>query len=386
MIAACPFPAPRGTPIRIYRIADELGRRGHEVEVFTYHLGSAAHDGAFRIHRLPNIRTYHKESPGPSYQKLLLLDPLLAWKLARAVRRGGFDVVHAHHAEGLLAAIPARALYRVPVVFDVHTSLESELPYYRMGLSRSLLERVGRALDRRLPRHADHVIAVSEQIRAGVVDESGYPPSAVSVIPNGVEEGFGAASARSPSAPPNAGPTVVYAGNLASFQRIDLLLRGFASALARRADLWLHIYTDGAFAEFEPLACELGIRGRIHVADVGLDQLPARLAAADVAVSARTECAGVPQKLGNYMAAGCPIVSFEGSAKHLVHERTGLIVPDDDTEALADGMLRLIGDKALARSLGAAARSFARDELGWGNVAERIESVYRRVVHARTER
>jgi len=39
MIAACPFPWPRGTPIRIHRIAEAVARRGHAVHVVTYHLG-----------------------------------------------------------------------------------------------------------------------------------------------------------------------------------------------------------------------------------------------------------------------------------------------------------------------------------------------------------
>jgi len=380
MVAACPFPAPRGTPIRIYRIADELGRRGHEVDVFTYHLGINRSDAAFRTHRIPKVWSYRKQSPGPSFQKLILLDPLLAVKLARAARSGKYDVLHAHHAEGLLAALPAHLLFGIPLIFDVHTLLETELPYYHMGASRGLLRRIGRAFDARLPKLADHVIAVSEEIRSSLVDKFGYPPRSVSVIPNGVEASFTetVASPGSRSLPP--GPTVVYAGNLASYQRIDLLLRGFAAALAKRSDLWLQIYTDSSFVEFEPLAAEIGIRKRVRIGNAGLDQLPADLAAADVAVSPRTVCAGMPQKVLNYMATGCPIVSFAGSAKLLTHERTGLIIPDDDIEAFAEGMLRLIADKELARSLGAAARACARDQWGWSRAAERIEAVYERLV------
>jgi glycosyltransferase involved in cell wall biosynthesis len=384
MVAACPFPSPRGTPIRIYRIADELARRGHEVDVFTYHLGASSEDAAFGIHRIPNIRTYRKQSPGPSYQKLMLLDPLLAVKLVRALRRRRYDVLHAHHAEGLLAALPAHLLFRVPLVFDVHTLLETELPYYQLGLSRTVLRRFGRALDARLPRLANHVIAVSEEIRAALVNKFGYSPHELSVIPNGVEARFCHALAPVNSHSLHPGPTVVYAGNLATFQRIDLLLRGFAAAHAKRSDLWLQIYTDSSFLEFESLARELGIRERVRIDSVGLDQLPAHLAAADVAVNPRTECAGMPLKLGNYMAAGCPIVSFAGSAKHIAHERTGLVVPDDDIDALAAGILRLIADKDLARQLGAQARSFARNELDWAGVAERIEAVYDQVARSRT--
>jgi glycosyltransferase involved in cell wall biosynthesis len=385
MVAACPFPAPRGTPIRIHRMADELTRRGHDVDVFTYHLGARDLDTAFDIYRIPNIRTYRKQSAGPTYQKLLLLDPLLAIKLLRALRRRRYDVLHAHHAEGLLAALPARLLRRVPLVFDAHTLLETELPYYRLGMTRGLLGRLGRTLDARLPRFADHVIAVSEDIRAALVGRLGYPPQAVSVIPNGVEASFHEAVA--PLVPENAdsAPTVVYAGNLAPFQGVDLLLRAFAIARARRPDLRLQIYTDESFRDFEPLARELGISEWIGIASVALAELPGRLAAASVAVSPRTEPAGAPQKLCNYMAAGCPIVSFAGSAKHIVHGRTGLVVPDYDLEALADGMLCLIADRHLARRLGAEARVSARTELNWSRAAARVETVYRQVVRPQAQ-
>ncbi len=128
MVAACPFPFSRGTPIRVYRMAAALSQRGHEVDVVTYHLGERDSDAPFRIHRGANLPTYRKTSPGPTYQKLILLDPLLALKLRDLLRRQPVDVVHAHHYEGLLIAIAARSRVSPPTVFDAHTLLESELP------------------------------------------------------------------------------------------------------------------------------------------------------------------------------------------------------------------------------------------------------------------
>jgi glycosyltransferase involved in cell wall biosynthesis len=378
MLAACPFPAARGTPIRILRIAEELARRGHDVDVITYHLGSDLPDAAFRTHRIPNVRTYQKESPGPSYQKVLVLDPLLALKLMQNARRRRYDVIHAHHVEGLFAALPAARLYRLPVVFDVHTLLESELPYYQLGLSRAVLARLGRLLDTRLPRRADHVIAVSEEIRSTIVDRCGLDLCRVSLIPN---ELFPPVRAAEPVIAADV-PTVVYAGNMASYQGVELLLHAFAGAARQWPGLRLRILTDGSFEPYAPLSQSLGIGGSIEVRRASLEQLPQELSAAHVAANPRTACDGLPQKLLNYMAAGCPIVSFAGSARHLVHEENALIVNDGDFAAFSIAILRLVRDRDFARRLGRNAQCQVRNHLTWQHTATDIERVYDRVTSA----
>jgi len=382
MIAACPFPAARGTPIRIQRIADALSRRGHDVNVFTYHLGSSgAHP--FQIHRIAAVRTYQREAPGPNYQKLLLLDPLLAIKLVRSLRASRYDLIHAHHAEGLLTALPSRWLFRMPLVFDVHTLLESELPYYPLGLPRRLLARIGRAMDRSLPARSDHVIAVSDTIRAALEKTCTSRGIEISVIPNGVEEEFFAAGMDRAVERNASAPNMVFAGNLAAYQGIESLLRAFAFARRAQPNLRLRILTDDSFDAYEPLANELGIRDGINIARVGLPELPRELAAADVAVNPRSDSTGLPQKLLNYMASGCPIVSFPSSTRHIAHERNCLLVEDRDESGLARAILRLLEHPELAHQLGSAARACARAEFGWDQTAGRIEQVYEGVLQAR---
>jgi len=58
------------------------------------------------------------------------------------------------------------------------------------------------------------------------------------------------------------------------------------------------------------------------------------------------------------MTAGQAIVSTAvgGPAEVFEHERTALLVPPDDPRAMADALLRLMDDPALARRLGQAAR------------------------------
>jgi glycosyltransferase involved in cell wall biosynthesis len=159
MVAACPFPLGRGTPIRIQRQAEALAARGHEVHVVTYSLGTAELVAGVTVHRAPRLPGYLTTSPGPTLPKLLALDPMLVGTLFRLLRTQPIDIIHAHHYEGLLVARAAKAFTRIPMVYDAHTLLGSELGFFRLGLPRRLAVALGEHLDRRLPRLADHVIS-----------------------------------------------------------------------------------------------------------------------------------------------------------------------------------------------------------------------------------
>lgn len=380
MVAACPFPVARGTPIRIYRMAEALSQRGHDVHVVTYHLGDAVPaDARFKVHRIRDIPTYHKTSPGPSYQKLAVLDPLLMRRLRGLLSRQSFDVIHAHHFEGLLVAAAARSSGAPPVVFDVHTLLESELPYYGLGLPASLKRGIGRALDRWFPRRAEHVIAVTDDIRSRLLETGAAEADRISVIPNGVETAA-FDSVRCP-APPNGHPrTLIFTGNLAPYQGIGLMLEAFKAVRERRDDVRLMIATEDSFTSYERQATDLGVRPFIDVHTVDFAQVPGLLGRAEVALNPRVGCDGLPQKLLNYMAAGRPVVSFAGSAKHLVHGEHGVVVEDNDTQAFARAIDQLLTDTPMANRLGAAAKAMVRAQLSWEATAEKVESVYHRLV------
>lgn len=181
-----------------------------------------------------------------------------------------------------------------------------------------------------------------------------------------------------PTAPAGV-PTVVYAGNMASYQGIEMLLEAFAGAARRHTGLRLRIVTDESFEPYEAQARSLGIRERVELACSSLEKLPSELATAHVAVNPRVACDGLPQKLLNYMAAACPIVSFEGSARHLVHYENALVVPDGDVGAMSEALLKLVWEQELAQGLGRNAQQHVRSQMSWQHAAASVEQVYARV-------
>lgn len=372
VVAACPLPAARGTPIRIFRLSEALHELGHEVHVVTYHLGQKQVPHAFRLHRIRDLSWYSRMQAGPSYRKLAV-NFYLAAKLREVIAREAIEVIHAHHFEGLLVALLARRTRKLPIIFDAHTLLGTELPSYALGIPRGLKTALGRFIDRRLPGLASHVVGVSQEIRDTLVAMQAVQARDISVIPNGVELDFlasGTASARGRDV-----KVLLFAGNLAPYQGIDLMLAAFAAVCRERDDTHLHIVSGDTFQPFEGLAEELGIRDRIRLIPEAFAALPDTLANADVALNPRVDCNGVPQKLLNYMAARCPIVSFAGSARHLEHAKSGLIVDKPDPQAFAQAVLTLLDDQALAGRLGETAHAVARATLSWEASARKIESI-----------
>jgi len=377
MVAACPFPETRGTPIRIFRMAEALGHRGHEVHVVTYHLGRPTPPVPFKIHRISPVKTYRKSSPGPSYQKLMVLDPMLHYALKRVVEEHSVDLIHAHHYEGLLVSGMLPEAGRPPIVYDAHTMLGSELPYYRLGLPRAFQQFVGDQLDRRLPGKADHVITVTDTLRDRLVEIGAVDSGRATAVESGVEAAIFNVE---PAPKPKNKKVIVFAGNLAAYQGIDHLLHVFRRVLRRRQDVRLWLLTDSELGRYDQMARDLGVRNHIDVIPVGFDKLPAYLRAADVAVNPRTDCDGMPQKLLNYMAAARPVVSFEGSAAPTRHRITGWIVPDANVAAMAKGVLHLLDNQDMARRIGVRAQEQIQREFCWSRTALRVENVYEQVL------
>jgi glycosyltransferase involved in cell wall biosynthesis len=230
--------------------------------VFSYHIVDDESLPPLPVTRTRKRIVRRHMPPGPRLEKLLL-DPLLCYQLGKGLRRGRFDVIHAHHVEGLLVARCASRRGEVPVVFDAHTLLASELPTYSLGLGRRTLRALGWWLDGVLPRRADQVIAVTRRMRDLLVTGHGLAEDRVSVISNGVEiEHFAGVDGRIAAEPGR----LIYTGTLAPYQGIELLLDAFAIARRRRPGLRLCICAQTSFAPYEKLASGLGIGDAIEIA------------------------------------------------------------------------------------------------------------------------
>jgi glycosyltransferase involved in cell wall biosynthesis len=65
-----------------------------------------------------------------------------------------------------------------------------------------------------------------------------------------------------------------------------------------------------------------------------------------------------------------------------VPEVTGLLVPPDDPEALADAIERLMADRDLRLRLGEGARHYVTDNLSSAQIGRAIVALYRKLLDA----
>lgn len=380
MVAACPFPANRGTPIRIQQMGEALNDLGFDVHVVAYHFGNERPVQGMTIHRIKGPKSYREFGAGPNYSKLVLLDPLLIAKLTEIVRLHRIRVVHAHHFEGALCALATKRLVGgIKVIYDAHTSLRDELLDYQFKLPTMLKKVAASLLDSFIPRWSDHIVSVSDSLRH-FIREQGVPDSKITVVPMAVNVGEFPILDRDETRRElnlRSAPTVLYTGNLAPFQGVDHLLHSMRQVVQERSDARLvivgkpnHTYLD--------LTKTLGLSQHVEFAgERSFDVVRRYLAAADVVVLPRDNCPGFPLKLLNYMAAGKAIVAFRGSSKEVLeHGMNGYVVPDGDEAEFARGIIHCLDNRSFSDAMGDAARRTAIT-FNPREMLQRVEGVYK---------
>ena len=307
--------------------------------------------------------------------KLTLIDFLLTIKLLKIISKHRFDLIYAHHFEGFICALPVRLFRKLPIVFDIHTLLETELPHYGLLIGNKVLRWIGRVFDTNLPGKADHIVGISDEIVNKMIQEAKVSPEGVSLITNGVELELFMSAKPEPDKKDNSKIVLAYAGNFARYQGIEVMLAALRILKDSDPDISLNLISNNALDTYRGLIKELQIESNIKHISIPFTELPRQLADADILINPRFVSAGYPLKLLNYMAAGKPIVTLVGTSHKIVHGETGWIVQGSDPLDLANGIQHLIGNPELREQLGVNARQYVKDNFMWNEKAKQIERI-----------
>jgi glycosyltransferase involved in cell wall biosynthesis len=281
-------------------------------------------------------------------------------------------VVHTH----LLAlnyAYPLMIRYRTPArVYTVHSLAEKDVGLRTAPIVRALAfrYRVGRVVP----------VAIAEEVRNSIQKLYGYPNPPL--IPNGIPTDEYApdpnkrAQWRQAHGIETHATILTHVGRFAPPKNHALLIEAFAR-VRTSAPLYLLLVGGGELenAVREQVA-QLGLENRVRFLGIRADVADI-LRASDVFVlSSRWE--GNPMSVMEAMAAGLPVVSTAvGGVPELVRDgETGLLVPSEDTGALAQAIQALVDNPARRQAMGAAARQHAVAHFDIRHTARGYEQLY----------
>jgi glycosyltransferase involved in cell wall biosynthesis len=353
--------AQQGAPVVLLRLLEWL----HKTTRCDFEL--AFHQGGQLLERLARIGPTRVVnpwlgSPGTIARLTRLLvsqraqDRYMAGLLRRRVQRGRYRLVWVNSLASwrLVEAVAPRA---VPCLLHVH-----ELQY--------AIARLGVPMDR-LPRFADHFVAVSHAVREALVRGYRIPETRSSVIYACVSEDAGEHAERPDSASEidisgfESGDFLLVSCGVAQPHKGTDLLPRLINEIDRRSPkrkvhaLWVGHYDQEARLMVCSDADRLGVSDRVHF--VGQVADPQDL-------FKRSDLFILPSREDSFPLVcleagqvGLPTVCFDGAggAPEFVGNDAGRVVPFLDIGAMAQAVTDLIADPELRNQLGCRAREKA---------------------------
>jgi glycosyltransferase involved in cell wall biosynthesis len=306
--------------------------------------------------------------------------------LEKIHREFPFDLVHAQHHGGANRAYFACRKNRWPMVYELHSLLGEE--YERDRLGRGPGFQINVRLERAVCRHAAAVIVLGEQVKRVMVEEKGVPADRVSVIYPGIDLG----EYDRPGEPATISgisadhKVIMYVGSIVHpNQGVPLLIESLPKVFETVPEARCVLVGGPAEAGVD-YQRQLGAFGDRLITLTGQtpEQVVALTRRADVLVHSRLACRenySVQSKIAVYLAAGRPIVAtdFADYAEILGPTGAGRLAKVE-AGSIAEAIVSVLRDPALADSLAAATRPVAEELFGMSRNIDRYLEVYRRAL------
>ena len=306
-----------------------------------------------------------------------LVDWNAARLLARRLRSGQTDIVHAHNGRtALAAALAVRLAGRGRCVMTQHFLTPNHATQHGLKAVFS------NAAHHWVVGQMSRILAISEAVREAMLARHEAPDSKIAVVPNGIvapDGGNAAETRRSLAIGPDT-PLIVCAARLEREKDIASLISAVKSVRETMSSVRCLVAGEGA--ERDALDAQVQALGlEISVTLLGFrGDAPALMAAADVFVlPSLAEPFGLV--LLEAMALGRPVVATRaGGPIEIVQDgETGFLVPPSSPDALASALQTLLDDPALARRMGENGHARYEAQFTAAKMSQAILAVYQAV-------
>ncbi|MGQ9409791.1 glycosyltransferase family 4 protein [Mycolicibacterium gilvum] len=314
---------------------------------------------------------------------------LALWHTARLAvkvrRQRRVDLIHACNPPDLFFLIGLMLRpFGARFVFD-HHDLVPELFLSRFTRGGKALLRLTKALERLTFACADYVISTNESYRKVAITRGKMDPDRVTVVRSAPDLTKFTRREPDPSLRRGKDYLLAYLGVMGPQDGVDYALRAVHLLRTRLGRDDFHCVFMGAgdhFDELTRLCRELGLEDIVEFTGRVPDEFVERcLSTADVCLSPDPlnplNDVSTMNKVVEYMAMGCPVVSFDLTEARVSAGDAAVYVPANDEMAFAKATDDLLSDPVRREQMSAVGRSRVERDLSWAVSRENLVRFYR---------
>lgn len=380
MIAPQPFFEPRGTPLSVLERLRALSYLGHEVDLLTYHVGQPVMISGVTIFRLPAIPGIREIPIGPSRIKLFL-DILLFAKAFRRLQKSRYDLLHTHEEACFFGPLLAKC-FRLPHLYDMHSSLPQQLRNFRYSRFRPLIG-LFTWLERRAIHASDALITVCPALEEHVKKINRQAPQMMIENAAGSAEPVAVSDEEMLAFKATQGlldgqQIVLYTGTFEPYQGLDLLIASAERLIGQRQDVTFCLVggKPEQVRHYQSLVAERGLAPYFRLPGTRPPQeMPRFLQLAQVLVSPRTQGTNTPLKIYAYLQSGKPIVATNLDTHTQVLNSEVAVLVEPNPPAMAQAMLAVLDNPALARQLGSQAQQLFHQRYSFQSFVQKTDQI-----------
>lgn len=185
------------------------------------------------------------------------------------------------------------------------------------------------------------------------------------------------------------GRAILRFGGLEEGRGTGVLIDAFARTVGRREDWSLVLVGKGpAQPSFRAQVDRLGVGSRVHwLPQPRREERPGLMGSATLLASPGTDRKVGSLTVRQALACGLPVLASDipRLRSYVEHDGTGQLVTPGDVDAWTEAIRVAAGSPVRRRRWGERARQVAQERFSWPVIAERIESICREVVAARSQ-
>ena len=300
------------------------------------------------------------------------------FELKKFFRERKFDVVHTHSSKaGIIGRVAA---WNAGVPLVVHTVHGQAFHPYEKPWKNYIYK----ASERWAARHSHRIYAVAQAMIDQCVQAGIAPAEKYQVVYSGMEIGKFLNSTPEPDLRKQLGipEKVKVIGAVARLfpqKGYEYFVPAAGKIVEKYPDTHFLVVGNGTMREeLDRQIKSMGLADRFHFAGlVPPDQVYRYIAQMDILLHLSLH-EGLPRAVVQALASGKPAIGFalDGTPEVVFDNQTGFLARPENVDSVVEGVLKILGDPALAEQMGRNGKQFVAQKFDWHYMADVLEQEY----------